>query len=145
MDRLSSRELPDQLLFRRVGWSHPLRDVLARTGGRGGHGFAGARSSGAPMATNGEGEPMTLPGSVDLSGKAAIVTGGGRGLGFACCRQLRRAGADVLMVDISASSLEDAEKRLLEEAGPGRVETVRADVSAPSDLEMMTSRCVDSF
>jgi 3-oxoacyl-[acyl-carrier protein] reductase len=82
---------------------------------------------------------------LDLGGRAAIVTGGARGLGFACCSQFRQAGADVLVVDINPETLHDAEERLLKEPGPGRVEVVRADVAEPSDTRMMTTRCVEAF
>jgi NAD(P)-dependent dehydrogenase (short-subunit alcohol dehydrogenase family) len=37
----------------------------------------------------------------DLTGKTAIVTGGGSGIGAATARRLRKAGAEVLIADVS--------------------------------------------
>jgi NAD(P)-dependent dehydrogenase (short-subunit alcohol dehydrogenase family) len=36
----------------------------------------------------------------DLTGKTALVTGGGRGIGLACCRALAEAGAKVIIADL---------------------------------------------
>ncbi|PJF24401.1 MAG: 3-hydroxyacyl-CoA dehydrogenase, partial [Phototrophicales bacterium] len=43
-----------------------------------------------------------------LDGKYAVVTGGGSGIGLACARMLREAGADVLIVGRSAARLQAA-------------------------------------
>jgi 3-oxoacyl-[acyl-carrier protein] reductase len=47
---------------------------------------------------------------IDLSGKVALVTGGGRGIGAACARLLARAGADV---GIAYRSRADEAQRVL--------------------------------
>jgi 3-oxoacyl-[acyl-carrier protein] reductase len=73
---------------------------------------------------------------INLSGKSALVTGGSRGIGRACCVRLARAGANVAINYCSneAAVLETA--RLVEEAG-GFPLAVRADVSAADDVERM--------
>jgi NAD(P)-dependent dehydrogenase (short-subunit alcohol dehydrogenase family) len=40
----------------------------------------------------------------ELTGKAAIVTGGASGIGAAIASRLRRAGANVLIADLAAAS-----------------------------------------
>ncbi len=46
--------------------------------------------------------------AVDLSGKAAVITGGGGGIGSATGVAMGRAGARVLLVDVDAQRLEVA-------------------------------------
>ncbi len=61
-----------------------------------------------------------------FSGKQAIVTGAGSGIGAALSRALVAAGADVLCTDIDA----DAAKRTANEAaGPGSATSARLDVT----------------
>ena len=52
-----------------------------------------------------------------LSGKSALVTGGGSGIGLACARRLLADGASVTIVGRTASKLEEA-ARALEAAAP---------------------------
>ena len=49
---------------------------------------------------------------IDLGGRAAIVTGGARGLGFACAARLLDSGAAVSLWDVDAEALRDAKERL---------------------------------
>src|SRR5690349_11953480 len=61
-----------------------------------------------------------------LSGKAAIVTGGSRGIGLAIARALAADGANVAITGVNEAHLSSARK-VLDAAGPGAVETIRAD------------------
>lgn len=65
--------------------------------------------------------------SVDLTGKVAIVTGAGRGLGRACSLRLADAGAHVVLLSRTRNDLEEV---YLEIAGRGRSsETAVCDVT----------------
>jgi NAD(P)-dependent dehydrogenase (short-subunit alcohol dehydrogenase family) len=50
---------------------------------------------------------MTEKGIFDLSGKVALVTGGGSGLGRVFCQALAEFGADVACADISREWAEE--------------------------------------
>jgi 3-oxoacyl-[acyl-carrier protein] reductase len=62
--------------------------------------------------------------SVDLSGKVALVTGAGRGLGFALARALLAAGARVALNDRTEEQVEAAMSRLAAERA----------IPAPADI-----------
>src|SRR5262245_16482757 len=65
-----------------------------------------------------------------LQGKAALVTGGGSGIGLACARALLRDGAAVTIVGRTAERLEQAAKGLEAEAPSGaRVQWTVCDVT----------------
>lgn len=65
-----------------------------------------------------------------LSGKGAVVTGGGSGIGAACARTLLLDGASVTLVGRTAAKLDDAAEQLRTEAPAGAtVATFAADVA----------------
>lgn len=68
--------------------------------------------------------------------RTALVTGGSRGIGRACCLRLARAGARVAINYRSDEEAARETARLVDEAG-GRSHVVRADVSVPEDVERM--------
>jgi 3-oxoacyl-[acyl-carrier protein] reductase len=49
---------------------------------------------------------------ISLAGKAALVTGAGRGIGLAIARTLAESGASVLLIDIDESALTEAKQAL---------------------------------
>lgn len=74
---------------------------------------------------------------LDLSGKVALVTGAGHGLGRAIAHKLRAAGALCAVLDQDADRAADT----VSELGGGAVALV-ADVTRSSEVEAATSRCV---
>lgn len=72
-----------------------------------------------------------------LMGKRALVTGAARGIGYAVARAYARAGAEVLMLDVSPG-IEDAAARLEREAGR-TVRPIQADVTDTKALEVALS------
>lgn len=62
----------------------------------------------------------------DLTGRAAVVTGGGSGIGRATAVALGRAGSPVMVLDVNESAAEDTASSITRSGG-------RA-VSAPVDV-----------
>jgi 3-oxoacyl-[acyl-carrier protein] reductase len=72
-----------------------------------------------------------------MSGKVAIVTGGSRGIGLAVASALVAEGVNVAITGRDEGHLSSA-RRQIEGAGPGSIETLRADVRDYADVERMT-------
>ena len=71
-----------------------------------------------------------------LSGQAAFITGGGGGIGSASATWVARDGGAVVIMGRTASTLEEAKRRIEEQAGPGAaVEYVTGDALDPDALE----------
>jgi 3-oxoacyl-[acyl-carrier protein] reductase len=79
-----------------------------------------------------------------LSGKIALVTGGGTGIGRAIALTLARSGADVVVVN--RSNVEAAESVAAEIEKLGRRSlALKADVSKAADAENIVSQVLTSF
>ena len=72
----------------------------------------------------------------ELAGRVALVTGGSRGIGRACCELIAAAGADVA-VNYQANESAAAETAKLVEAAGARACAVQADVSSADDVSTM--------
>jgi NAD(P)-dependent dehydrogenase (short-subunit alcohol dehydrogenase family) len=79
--------------------------------------------------------------TVDLSGRVAIVTGGGRGIGRSIALGYARAGAAVLIS--VARNLDEAEEVAAQSASlPGTIEAVQADVTVRTDVDALVQRAL---
>ena len=88
----------------------------------------------------------TLPGikQFDLTGKAAIITGGSKGLGLAMAEGLASAGASVMLVSRHASQADDAAREIAASYGV-MTATFDADVTDHDQTEAMASAAMDEF
>lgn len=72
--------------------------------------------------------------AIDLTGRRALVTGGGDGIGAAICAALRAAGAFVWVNDISEARAESVALGL---GGDAVARAVKADVTSPLKIRRM--------
>lgn len=77
---------------------------------------------------------------IDLAGKVAIVTGSGRGIGFAVARALHVAGANIVVNDIDSDRASHAVQQLGD-----RAIAVSADVSSESDVNAIIAAANERF
>jgi NAD(P)-dependent dehydrogenase (short-subunit alcohol dehydrogenase family) len=78
-----------------------------------------------------------------LSGRAAVITGAGSGIGRASAMRFAAEGASVLVVSRRAANTEET-VRLIHEAG-GKAVSMFADANEEHDVEAMVQRCLDEF
>jgi 2-dehydro-3-deoxy-D-gluconate 5-dehydrogenase len=79
----------------------------------------------------------------DLTGKAAIVTGGGMGIGRAIVSRLSEAGAAVMIADIDLDAAGKTAQRMKEKGG--KAEAIKADTRSLADAKKVAEATVEAF
>src|SRR6187399_2135120 len=82
--------------------------------------------------------------SKKLTGKAALVTGGSRGIGAAIARSLAEDGADVAISYVSSPDKAKALVRELQEKGV-RAVAFQADQSRPAEVSRLVNKVAEHF
>ena len=77
-----------------------------------------------------------------LSGKTAIVTGGGRGIGRAIVQRLVSAGANVLAADLDREALQETQSSV---HNPERVALVCGDLMQPALPQEIVNAALEAF
>jgi NAD(P)-dependent dehydrogenase (short-subunit alcohol dehydrogenase family) len=80
-----------------------------------------------------------------LKGKSVLVTGGSRGIGFACAAEALRGGASVTICARGARDVRAAQDLLAGEFGAERVVALPADVSREGDVERVCEAALTAF
>lgn len=86
---------------------------------------------------------MADKGMFGLSGKVALVTAGGHGLGRVFCEVIAEYGADVVCADIDIGLAQET-ARLIKRFGNQAV-AIQVDVSKPDQVETMVNRVIAEF
>lgn len=86
------------------------------------------------------GDRPTLGSLIDLTGRAAVVTGAGRGIGAACAARIVDGGGQVLIADLDESTANAMAAKLGDRAAAMQVDLYRADAA-----EFLARRAVELF
>jgi 3-oxoacyl-[acyl-carrier protein] reductase len=81
---------------------------------------------------------------ISLSGRAAIVTGGSKGIGLAVATRFAASGADVAIVARTAEALKEA-VAAIETSAQARVIGIAADVSKAADIQRVYDEAMKAF
>jgi NAD(P)-dependent dehydrogenase (short-subunit alcohol dehydrogenase family) len=78
-----------------------------------------------------------------LEGKIAVVTGGGNGIGRACCQRFAEEGADIVVADLLDEPGTETVARVKERGREALF--VHIDAASPEDNEAMAQAAVERF
>jgi NAD(P)-dependent dehydrogenase (short-subunit alcohol dehydrogenase family) len=88
-------------------------------------------------------EKMHIKELFDISGKTAIVTGGGRGLGAQIAEGLAEAGANVVVCSRKLEACQEVSQKLIEK-GVGSL-ALECDVTNPEDIKRVVEETMKEF
>lgn len=86
---------------------------------------------------------MDMDSLFDLTGKVAVVTGGGDGIGKGCCEILAAAGASVVVSDLSLEKAQDVAHSI--EAAGGKAVATGCNVLQKEDLDNLIAFAVKNY
>jgi 3-oxoacyl-[acyl-carrier protein] reductase len=86
-------------------------------------------------------EPVHM--NISLEGKAAVVTGAGRGIGRAIAEKLGEAGASILLVDVDELALEEARAAL--EGTGAQTAVISGDLTDAAFPSRVVERLIQEF
>jgi 3-oxoacyl-[acyl-carrier protein] reductase len=85
----------------------------------------------------------TVSEAFDLTGRVAVLTGGGSGIGRATAHVVAGAGASVVLGDIDEKSAQETADDITSRGGTALA--VRTDVTRPAELDALVDRAVGEF
>lgn len=88
-------------------------------------------------------QPIDINKIFDLTGKVAIVTGGGDGIGRGACEILAAAGASVVVSNLTMEKAENVANAIT--ANGGNAVAMQCDVSSDSDLVRLVEETRQKF
>ncbi len=80
---------------------------------------------------------------LDLSGKAAIVTGGAKGIGYGIAYRLAEAGAKVVIADLDELEAQKTAQELQDKGWTAQA--IKVDVSNEAEVKSMIDTCKTAF
>ncbi|MBT2187376.1 SDR family NAD(P)-dependent oxidoreductase [Sphingobium nicotianae] len=80
---------------------------------------------------------------LELAGKSVVITGGARGIGFACAEGFAREGARIAILDVSADDLAEAEAKLRDMGAD--VITREIDVANSQAVDTAHASVIEAF
>lgn len=79
----------------------------------------------------------------NLEGKTAIVTGGGNGIGKACCLMLSDFGANIVVADLKLSDAQKVADQINEQGG--KAIAISCNVTKDEDLTNLVNKTISEF
>ena len=76
---------------------------------------------------------------IDLKGRVAVITGAAQGIGYAAAERMLASGASVVLWDLNAAKLNDAETAL---GKLGKVTAAIVELSLQADVEAATAEAI---